>query len=107
MTTTSLFTPSRRRVLQGMGAGLVTAALPGHVWGQAAPLKVGFQLHRTGIGAAYGRWYERTATAAATAINAAGGIAGVPSNWCLKMTQPTPSAARRWWKSWPVPAAST
>ncbi len=78
MTTTSLFTPSRRRVLQGMGAGLVTAALPGHVWGQAAPLKVGFQLHRTGIGAAYGRWYERTATAAATAINAAGGIGGRP-----------------------------
>ncbi|MEZ5797125.1 MAG: ABC transporter substrate-binding protein [Paracoccaceae bacterium] len=78
MTTTSLFTPSRRRVLQGMGAGLMTAALPGHVWGQAAPLKVGFQLHRTGIGASYGRWYERTATAAATAINAAGGIGGRP-----------------------------
>lgn len=76
MTTTSLFTPSRRRVLQGMGAGLATAALPGHVWGQAAPLKIGFQLHRTGIGAAYGRWYERTTTAAAAAINAAGGIAG-------------------------------
>ncbi len=78
MTTTSLFTPSRRRVLQGMGAGLVTAALPGHVFGQAAPLKVGFQLHRTGIGAAYGRWYERTATAAAGVINAAGGIGGRP-----------------------------
>ena len=76
MTTTSLFTPSRRRLLQGMGAGLATAALPGHVWGQAAPLKIGFQLHRTGIGAAYGRWYERTTTAAAAAINAAGGIAG-------------------------------
>ncbi len=78
MTTTSLFAPSRRRVLQGMGAGLVTAALPGHVWAQSAPLKIGFQLHRTGIGAAYGRWYERTTTAAATAINAAGGIGGRP-----------------------------
>ncbi|MBK8441037.1 MAG: ABC transporter substrate-binding protein [Rhodobacter sp.] len=78
MTTTSLFAPSRRRVLQGIGAGLATAALPGHVFAQGAPLKVGFQLHRTGIGAAYGRWYERTATAAATAINAAGGIAGRP-----------------------------
>ena len=78
MTTTSLFTPSRRRLLQGLGAGLATAALPGHVWAQAAPLKVGFQLHRTGIGAAHGRWYERTATAAATAINAAGGIGGRP-----------------------------
>jgi branched-chain amino acid transport system substrate-binding protein len=78
MNTTSLFSPTRRRVLQGAGAGLLTAALPGHVWGQAAPLKVGFQLHRTGIGAAYGRWYERTTTAAATAINAAGGIGGRP-----------------------------
>ena len=76
MNTTSLFAPSRRRLLQGMGAGLATAAMPSFVWGQAAPLKVGFQLHRTGIGAAYGRWYERTATAAATAINGAGGIAG-------------------------------
>ena len=76
MTTTSLFTPSRRRLLQGMGAGLAVSALPGHVWGQAAPLKIGFQLHRTGIGAAYGRWYERTTTAAAAAINAAGGIGG-------------------------------
>ena len=76
MTTTSLFAPNRRRVLQGIGAGLATAALPGHVLAQGAPLKVGFQLHRTGIGAAYGRWYERTATAAATVINAAGGIAG-------------------------------
>jgi branched-chain amino acid transport system substrate-binding protein len=78
MTTTSLFVPSRRRVLQGIGAGVMTAALPGHVLGQAAPLKVGFQLHRTGIGAAYGRWYERTATAAAAVINAGGGIAGRP-----------------------------
>jgi branched-chain amino acid transport system substrate-binding protein len=78
MNTTSLFSPTRRRVLQGAGAGLLTAALPGYVWGQAAPLKVGFQLHRTGIGAAYGRWYERTTTAAATAINAAGGIGGRP-----------------------------
>ncbi|MGB4828572.1 MAG: ABC transporter substrate-binding protein [Paracoccaceae bacterium] len=78
MTTTSLFAPNRRRVLQGIGAGLATAALPGHVLAQGAPLKVGFQLHRTGIGAAYGRWYERTATAAATVINAAGGIAGRP-----------------------------
>jgi branched-chain amino acid transport system substrate-binding protein len=78
MNMTSLFSPTRRRLLQGAGAGLLTAALPGHVWGQAAPLKVGFQLHRTGIGAAYGRWYERTTTAAATAINAAGGIGGRP-----------------------------
>ena len=26
------------------------------------PIRIGFQVHRTGIGAAYGRWYERTTT---------------------------------------------
>ena len=35
----------------------------------AAPIKVGFQVHRTGIGAAYGRWYNRTTTAAARVIS--------------------------------------
>jgi branched-chain amino acid transport system substrate-binding protein len=44
----------------------------------AAPIKIGFQVHRTGIGAAYGRWYERTTTAAAKLINDNGGIAGRP-----------------------------
>ena len=28
------------------------------------PIKIGFQVHRTGIGAAYGRWYDRTTAAA-------------------------------------------
>ncbi len=28
------------------------------------PIRIGFQVHRTGIGAAYGRWYERTTVAA-------------------------------------------
>src|SRR5690606_14908350 len=37
-----------------------------------------FQSHRTGIGAAYGRWYERTTSAAVKAINDAGGINGRP-----------------------------
>jgi branched-chain amino acid transport system substrate-binding protein len=60
------------------GAGLLTAALPGHVGAQAAPIKIGFQLHRTGIGASYGRWYERTAQAALKVINDGGGIAGRP-----------------------------
>lgn len=72
--------PSRRSVLAGMGAGLVAAsAFPGYTWGQsAAPIKLGFQLHRTGIGAAYGRWYERTAQAALKVVNDAGGINGRP-----------------------------
>ena len=44
----------------------------------SAPLKLGFQVHRTGIGAAYGRWYDRTTEAAVRLINAAGGINGRP-----------------------------
>jgi len=71
---------SRRTALKGLAAtaGLVTA--PGFVrYAQAqssAPIKIGFQSHRTGIGAAYGRWYEKTTAAAIKAINAAGGING-------------------------------
>src|SRR5690349_6841788 len=75
---------SRRTALQGLGAaGLATTAMhlsPGfvrYVEAQTSePLKLGFQVHRTGIGAAYGRWYERTVRAAVAEINAKGGIAG-------------------------------
>lgn len=42
------------------------------------PIRIGFQVHRTGIGAAYGRWYDRTTEAAARRINDAGGINGRP-----------------------------
>ena len=57
--------PTRRTVLTGMAAGgaLLAGGLPAR-FAQAqssAPIKIGFQLHRTGIGASYGRWYERTA----------------------------------------------
>lgn len=76
---TGLIGMNRRTLLKGVGAGLVaSAAMPGHVWGQAAPLKLGFQVHRTGIGAAYGRWYERVANAALQVVNEQGGIAGRP-----------------------------
>ena len=44
----------------------------------SAPIKIGFQAHRTGIGAAYGRWYEKTTNAAIKVINEAGGINGRP-----------------------------
>ena len=71
--------PSRRSVLKGAGAGLIAQAFPGYTWAQsAAPIKLGFQLHRTGIGAAYGHWYERTAQAALKVVNDAGGINGRP-----------------------------
>ena len=46
--------------------------------GSDEPIRVGFQVHRTGIGATYGRWYERTANAAAAWMNENGGIAGRP-----------------------------
>ncbi|RWM03629.1 ABC transporter substrate-binding protein [Mesorhizobium sp.] len=73
-------TLSRRTALKGMAAGAGLALAPGFVrYSQAqssAPIKIGFQLHRTGIGAAYGRWYERTSAAAVKAINDAGGIGG-------------------------------
>jgi branched-chain amino acid transport system substrate-binding protein len=41
-------------------------------------LKIGLEAHRTGIGAAYGLWYERTSVAAVKVINAMGGIGGRP-----------------------------
>ena len=74
--------PTRRNVLTGLAATGAATALPGftpNVQAQsAAPIRIGFQVHRTGIGAAYGRWYDRTTTAAAKVINDAGGINGRP-----------------------------
>ena len=73
---------SRRSALKGLGATAGLAMGPGFVrYAQAqssAPIKIGFQAHRTGIGASYGRWYEKTTMAAVKAINAAGGINGRP-----------------------------
>lgn len=72
-------TPSRRSLLKGMAATASALALPGFVQAQSsAPIKLGFQLHRTGIGAAYGRWYERTTQAALKVLNDQGGINGRP-----------------------------
>jgi len=75
---------TRRTVLKSIaaGAGVLagSGALPGltrYAQAQSSePIKIGFQVHRTGIGAAYGRWYERTTTAAAKLINDGGGING-------------------------------
>ncbi len=71
----------RRGVLRGLAAGgaLAAAGIPRFVQAQSSePIRLGFQLHRTGIGAAYGRWYERTAGAALQVLNEAGGINGRP-----------------------------
>src|SRR5690606_37056850 len=74
--------PSRRTALKGLAAGAGLMMGPGFVrYSQAqssAPIRIGFQAHRTGIGAAYGRWYERTTQAAVKRINEAGGINGRP-----------------------------
>ncbi len=77
---------TRRNAIKTLAAGAGVAAagatLPGFVrYAQAQssePVRIGFQVHRTGIGAAYGRWYDRTTQAAAKAINDAGGINGRP-----------------------------
>jgi branched-chain amino acid transport system substrate-binding protein len=75
MTGTNL---TRRKALGTLVGG--AAAFP--LWARythaqtSAPIKVGFQVHRTGVGAAYGRWYERTGNAAAKFINDGGGING-------------------------------
>jgi branched-chain amino acid transport system substrate-binding protein len=76
-------TTSRRGLLRGMaaGGGLIAAsgAFPRFVQAQSAePYRLGFQVHRTGIGAAYGRWYERTVKAALEVLNTQGGINGRP-----------------------------
>ena len=77
------FTPSpttRRGALKTMAGAAGAASLP--LWARYAqaqtsePIKIGFQVHRTGIGAAYGRWYDRTTQAAVKMINDGGGING-------------------------------
>ena len=79
MTKGLTLSPTRRTVLGGIGAMTAAGFFPGYTNAQTSePIRLGFQLHRTGIGASYGRWYERTATAALARINAAGGIAGRP-----------------------------
>ena len=74
----------RRRILTGLGAGAAILSVPafhpgriGHLHAATSePIKIGFQAHRTGIGASYGRWYERTTISAAHLINSNGGING-------------------------------
>ena len=63
---------ARLRIPSGLRAIAYAAAPSG------APLRIGFEVHRTGIGAVYGKWFERTTKAAVLQINEMGGIAGRP-----------------------------
>ena len=80
--TTAKTGTTRRGALRTLATGAAAASLP--LWARytsaqsAEPIKIGFQVHRTGIGAAYGRWYDRTTEAAVRLINDAGGINGRP-----------------------------
>ncbi|WP_424984834.1 ABC transporter substrate-binding protein [Microbulbifer sp. S227A] len=71
---------TRRGALKTLAAGAAAGSLP--LWARYAqaqtsePIRIGFQVHRTGIGAAYGRWYDRTTAAAVKLINGSGGING-------------------------------
>ncbi|MEM7731297.1 MAG: ABC transporter substrate-binding protein [Pseudomonadota bacterium] len=78
---TKLIKTSRRGALKTLAGGVAGAAtMP--LWARythaqtSEPIKIGFQVHRTGIGAAYGRWYGRTTEAAAALLNENGGING-------------------------------
>lgn len=78
--TTNPTATTRRGALKTLAAGAAAGSLP--LWARYAqaqtsePIRIGFQVHRTGIGAAYGRWYDRTTNAAVQLINEAGGING-------------------------------
>ncbi len=71
---------SRRTALKTLAAGAGAVTLP--LWARYAsaqtsePIRIGFQKHATGIGASYGRWYDRTSQAAVKMINEDGGING-------------------------------
>jgi branched-chain amino acid transport system substrate-binding protein len=81
---------SRRKMIMGTVGAFILGGAAGYLAGnmrpvsetqkvsEKSPIKIGFQVHRTGIGADYGYWYERTAKAAVSLINERGGIDGRP-----------------------------
>ena len=100
MTVTTKANPTRRGALRTLAAGAAGASLP--MWARythaqsAAPIRIGFQQHRTGIGAAYGRWYGRATEAAVRGLSTRGAASmDAPSRSSPRMTAPTPSAAPR------------
>jgi hypothetical protein len=105
---------NRRSALKGLAATSAVMAGPGFVrYSQAqssAPIKIGFQAHRTGIGASYGRWYERTTTRQPRRSTTRAASMAVRSKSSPKTMAPTPSAGPKWWKNSPTstrPTSST
>jgi branched-chain amino acid transport system substrate-binding protein len=69
----------RRQVLKTLGGAALVLSAPAVIrpgFAQDGTIKLGAPIHRTGIGASYGRWYERTASAAVKLVNEMGGING-------------------------------
>ncbi|MCY1666820.1 ABC transporter substrate-binding protein [Rhizobium sp. SL86] len=69
----------RRTALKTLGGAAIALTSPAVLrpgFAQDGTIKLGAPMHRTGIGASYGRWYERTATAAVKLVNEMGGING-------------------------------
>jgi branched-chain amino acid transport system substrate-binding protein len=75
MTTTG---PNRRSVVAGLGAAVALSPARFAQAQTSEPIRLGMQVHRTGIGSSYGRWYGRVAEAALARINGEGGINGRP-----------------------------
>ena len=76
---------NRRTAIKQLGvvagaaaAAQFTPAVARFAYAASEPIKIGAQIHRTGIGASYGRWYERVTAAAVALINDEGGINGRP-----------------------------
>ena len=76
---------NRRKFLKsaataGVVGGTMFSPIARQAWaaGSDEPIKIGLQVHLTGIGSIYGRWYDQTSKAAVKLINETGGIGGRP-----------------------------
>ena len=76
---------NRRKFLKsaattGLVGGTMLSPIARQAWaaGSDRPIKIGLQVHLTGIISTYGRWYDRTSKAAVDVINELGGIDGRP-----------------------------
>ena len=66
--------------MAGVAGSTIISPIARQAWaaGSDEPIKIGLQVHLTGIGSTYGRWYDQTSKAAVKVINDTGGIGGRP-----------------------------